>query len=313
MKQTLRKYCETHGFENLLKEWDYEKNAPLTPDNVAPKSNKKVWWTCPKDHTYQASIGHRTINKSGCPYCSGRKAIAGYTDLATIRPDVAAEWHSTLNGDLKPDMVTHKSAVKAWWLCPEGHAYQASIVSRTNMNSGCPYCAGKKVIVGVNDLQTLYPEIAKEWHPTLNGDLTPDRVQAHSNKFAWWLCDKGHAYKARIGHRTSSRHRGCPYCANKKLLPGFNDLATRYPEIAKQWHPTLNGDLTPDQVLPGINKKVWWQCSEGHVWQARLNNRTGPNKTGCPYCAGKRKISKMAEVIEQDDKIMEKKLLEKKQ
>ena len=82
------------------------------------------------------------------------------------------------------------------------------------------------------------------------------------------------------------------HCANRKVLKGFNDLATVYPLIAAEWHPTLNGDLTPDQVVPGSGKRVWWRCSESHEWQAYIYNRTGPQKTGCPVCAGQFKRRK---------------------
>lgn len=80
---------------------------------------------------------------------------------------------------------------------------------------------------------------------------------------------------------------GCPYCAGRKVLAGFNDLATREPLLAKQWHPKLNGSLTPEMVTPGSHRKVWWQCHEGHAWRAVIYSRTGPKRSGCPVCAGR--------------------------
>ena len=80
---------------------------------------------------------------------------------------------------------------------------------------------------------------------------------------------------------------GCPYCGNKKVLAGFNDLASIEPEIAAEWHPELNGALTPEMVTAGSNRKVWWLCPEGHVWRTAISNRTNAKKrTGCPVCAG---------------------------
>jgi hypothetical protein len=64
-------------------------------------------------------------------------------------------------------------------------------------------------------------------------------------------------------------------------------VATLAPEVADQWHPTLNGDLTPNMVTIGSNKRVWWQCQEGHVWKAVVYARVGTQKTGCPVCTGK--------------------------
>ena len=80
---------------------------------------------------------------------------------------------------------------------------------------------------------------------------------------------------------------GCPYCAGKKVLKGFNDLATLEPKVAESWHPTLNGRLTPETVTVGSRRKVWWQCPEGHVWKAVVYSRAGRQRAGCPVCAGR--------------------------
>ena len=80
---------------------------------------------------------------------------------------------------------------------------------------------------------------------------------------------------------------GCPYCAGKRVIPGENDLASLYPEVAAQWHPTLNGTLTPDQVTAGSHRTAWWECPSGHIWKAIVYSRAGPQKCGCPVCAGK--------------------------
>ena len=176
------------------------------------------------------------------------------------------------------------TAQKAWWRCPNGHEYQSRVSARAHQNDGCPICAGKTVIAGVNDLATLYPNLAKEWHPTKNGDLKPTAVAGGSNRAVWWQDEFGHEWKAMISDR-SSGGKGCPYCAGKKVLVGFNDLATKEPKIAAQWHPTLNGTRTPEMFTCGSNRKIWWQCGEGHVWQAPIGRRCYL-RSGCPVCSG---------------------------
>lgn len=285
MNESLREYCERTGLTYILDEWDAEKNLPLTLDSAMPGSIRKVWWKCDKGHEYQAAIASRAKKGSNCPYCSGHRAIPGETDLATLYPDIAAEWHPTKNGNLTPDQVATQSNKKVWWRCNKGHEWQAAVNNRVCKGTGCPYCAGKKALPGENDLATVRPDLAAEWHPTLNGDLTPSMVLPNSGKKVWWLCPKGHTYDSTIINRTK-QNTGCPYCSGHRVWPGFNDLATKFPDIAKQWHPTLNGDLTPDQVTPGSNKKVWWICNEGHVWDAVINNRTRKGY-GCPICAGR--------------------------
>ena len=267
----------------LAQEWNTEKNGDLTPDQVLPGSHRIVWWRCAHGHQWRAQVKSR-VNGSGCPVCTNRTVQSGDNDLATQLPALAKEWHPTKNGALTPKDVVPGSRRKVWWICPKGHEYQAMISSRAQ-GSGCPVCAGKKIIPGENDLASQYPAIAKEWHPTKNGTLTPDHIAPASNRKVWWLCPQGHEYQAVVSTRTQ-RNGGCPYCTNRKVLPGFNDLATKYPEIAAQWHPTMNGSLTPDHVLPGSRKKVWWQCRSGHVWQAVVYSRTGSQRTGCPVCSG---------------------------
>lgn len=69
------------------------------------------------------------------------------------------------------------------------------------------------------------------------------------------------------------------------MLKGFNDLKTLCPDIASQWHPSLNGALTPEMVTPGSKKKVRWTCENGHSWQTTVHVRS--EGSGCPVCAGK--------------------------
>lgn len=271
-------------FPDLAREWHPTKNLPLTPDQVLPGSEKKVWWRCGCGHEWRATIHSRT-DGCGCPVCANRAVAPGINDLATQFPRLAQEWHPTKNGTLKPWDVTFGTKHKVWWRCEKGHEWCVSVQSRTLDGTGCPVCAGRVVLPGENDMASQFPEVAREWHPTKNGALLPSQVPPTSKRRVWWLCPLGHEYVAAVGMRTM-RNSGCPYCAGKKVLAGFNDLATTEPEIAAQWHPTLNGSLTPQMVTAGSHKKVWWLCAEGHVWKAAIYSRAGKQRRGCPVCAG---------------------------
>ena len=97
------------------------------------------------------------------------------------------------------------SKKKVWWLCPKGHSFESMPNSRTASKTGCPYCSGQKVSES-NNLLVLFPEIAKEWHPTLNGELAPEQFTAGSSrKKVWWLCPKGHSYDSVIANRTKEK------------------------------------------------------------------------------------------------------------
>lgn len=132
-------------------------------------------------------------------------------------------------------------------------------------------------------MATANPTLASEWNFEKNNGLVPSEVTANSGKKVWWKCKEGHEWKATISHRSNGT--GCPYCSNKKVNKGVNDLQTTNPTLAAEWNYKLNGTLIPSEILPNSNKKVWWKCSKGHEWQATLNHRT--QGRGCPYCSSR--------------------------
>ena len=180
MQKTLYDYCQEIGREELLREWDQDRNAPITPEQVAYGSHRMAWWVCQKGHRWQAMVKSRAAG-TGCPVCANRAVLPGENDLAAAFPEVAAQWHPSKNGALTPRDVPPGTQRKVWWLCEKGHAWQARVSTRTYGGSGCPVCAGKQVAPGENDLATIYPDIAKEWHPTRNGPITPQGVTPYSN------------------------------------------------------------------------------------------------------------------------------------
>lgn len=181
------------------------------------------------------------------------------------------QWDTIKNGELTPNKVTHGSGRFVYWLCDKGHPWQAPVTNRTNTNAGCPYCSNQRVLPGYNDLATTHPDLAVEWHPTKNGNLRPDMVVSGYEKRVWWRCAKGHEWES--APKVRSGGCGCPVCANRVVLLGFNDLTTTNPDLAAEWHPIKNGDLTPEQVTSGSHKKVWWLDKNGHEWQASIVNR----------------------------------------
>ncbi len=125
----------------LMSEWNSERNSMIQPDKITVNSGIKVWWKCNQGHEWQAVVQNRNKG-SGCPYCSGFKAIEGKNDLKTVNPDLAKEWNHENNGSLKPENVTANSNKRVWWKCNKGHEWQATIHSR-NKGTGCPYCSGR--------------------------------------------------------------------------------------------------------------------------------------------------------------------------
>jgi hypothetical protein len=127
-------------------------------------------------------------------------------------------------------------------------------------------------------LATENPYLARDFHTEKNGGVTAEQVHPGSNTTFWWKCSTcGHEWQQKVSIRAGGH--GCPPCgverrARLRSMPApGRSFADLYPEVATQWHPTRNGDVTPDHVAAASNKLVWWQCARGHEWQATVVSR----------------------------------------
>ena len=164
--------------------------------------------------------------------------------LADLHPDIAAQWHPTRNGDLKPTGVKAGSNKKVWWQCDQGHEWFVPPAGRLR-GEQCRKCADR--LSGIKrstpkpgeSLLELYPEIAADWHPTKNDPLTAADVNAGAKAKRWWKCRKcGLEWKTDPDHRTRSG-QGCPDCAFGKISstrskprPG-ESLAEKLPDLLR--------------------------------------------------------------------------------
>lgn len=249
----------------LISEWNYEKNTLLTPNMVKAGSSDKVWWICDKGHEWQAVISSRTVNESGCPFCSGRYAIQGENDLMSVDSQLLKEWNYDRNGRLTPSDFKEHSARKIWWKCKKGHEWCSSISDRSR-GDGCPYCSGKRVLVGFNDLAHINPYIAKEWNYEKNGNKIPQKYTCKSGIKVWWKCEKGHEWKTSISNR--SRGDGCPKC-NSGIRTSFPEQAIYfyvkkiYPDAVNRCTDVLPNGMEIDIFIPSINVGIEY---DGSVW-----------------------------------------------
>lgn len=265
----------------LIKQWHPKKNGDLTPWDVTYGTARKVWWQCynNSNHEFIARIDLRNHGRN-CPYCTGQKVLKEES-FGVMCPELLLDWNYDKNS-FSPYEVTQNSGRKIWWNCSvnNNHNWQSSIDNRRK-GKGCPYCSGNKTDES-NSLHFKNPTLSKEWHPTLNGELKPSDVTEKSEKIAWWKCPNGedHEWKTKISHRSNGS--GCPICKNLKIVDS-NSLGVLNNNLAKEWHPTKNGALSPFDVGLGTHKKVWWKCPKGedHEWKASIVSRMDRN---CPFC-----------------------------
>jgi len=257
----------------MLAQWHPTGNGPLDPLTLRVGSHRRVWWRCAQGHEWQAKVGSRTRRETGCPVCSGRR-VSPARNLAALYPEVAATWHPTANAPLTPDEVSPASGKRVWWRCAAGHEWQVAVANRVMYD--CPFCSGRRVTAATS-LAALYPNVAREWHPSRNGTRTPETVKPRSSIPVWWQCAREHSWETTVNSRTTSK-TGCPYCTGKRPWSEHN-LAVVRPELAREWHPTRNGTVTAHS-----SHRAWWRCDDcGHEWQASVNNRA--RGAACPACA----------------------------
>lgn len=346
-KNDLYTWCVENNRSDILEEWSVSLNNGLTPHEIAHSTNKIYFWTCPKcKNNWEANPNSRTRkNGTSCPYCSGKVAIKGKTDFATLFPLIAQEWNYERN-DKNPDEYTPFSAKKVWWKGKCNHEWQDSIAHRTSRNSNCPIC--------FNQIRTSFPEQAifyyvKQYFPDainnertlLNGKELDIYIPSINTAIeydgqAWHedrkkdeqknkLCEEKQIILYRIRERACWFWPETPYlklisCLSRDINDlneairsllfslGFifefdvdisrdeiaireqftkrieaESLAVLYPDLAKEWHPTRNGTLTPDMITKKSTAMIWWIDSLGHEWQAKVHSRT--NGAGCPYCS----------------------------
>ncbi|WP_162238239.1 zinc-ribbon domain-containing protein [Agromyces sp. Leaf222] len=258
-----------------------------TRDQIAARSDIEVEYRCARGHDFVSTPAilraAGTGGADGCPYCSNRLPLSGFNTLDDRYPNLAAQWHPTRNGNLHPDQVLPGSGIKRWWLCPDGHTYDATPNTRTTSGTGCGYCANQRVDPAINSLAHTHRHLVLQWDASKNGDLTPQDVVAGSERQVWWRCAHGHSYRTAVTNRAAGR--GCHYCTGQHVDPERTSLAAKRPDIAAIWHPTKNGTLTPADVMPGSQKKVWWRCDNGHDYDGAIASRV--KGVGCRYCSNR--------------------------
>ncbi len=308
----------TAPMENSLETLYPEVAAMLHPDNNVPassipkRSNAAFHWLCPKcGYDWYATVSSvvssaTMFNRTGCPNCARKVLIRGENDIATLYPDVAAQWCYPRNSD-KPSDHGYSSKEKRWWICRRCGAEferEVHVMVREGSRYCCTPCAKKlamedrfrKERESGNNVLALFPQVAKYWDYGKN----PDRPEDHSpgsDEKRFWICSScGESYESRVIVRTrDGGNTECKACGHKRggrrfreraLQGGFNSLAAKYPELAKEWHPELNGTLKPSEITPNYDKEVWWLCPNcGRAWKRRVVVRTRGD-CGCAFCKG---------------------------
>ena len=277
-----------YNFPKLQEEWS-DKNGLPVHLALSHIETKKYWWKCSVcQGEYLCSIPIRKEVINSCPYCNDEQPLKGYNTLADIHPELSSYWSS--KNIQKFDEITLSEAKnkKYIWLCDccnlEFNEKLSIVLDKFSNNNRelkkiCPYC-NKKIPKPEESLGYQKPFLKSEWLENINGDIY--NIFSNSNDIIEWICRKCHRnFKAKISNRAED-DKCCPYCSNRILIKGINDLATTHPHLIKEW-----SNLNDRQLSCLTNKssyKAWWKCSVcSNTYQQVVSSKL-ISKTSCPYC-----------------------------
>lgn len=201
--------------------------------------------------------------------------------MLKVRPELWVEWDFEKNDEFGLDVydVTKGMGRKVWWICVNCSSNFEMTVNKRNNNRNCPYCSGYRVNK-TNCLEIRNPKLAKEWHPTLNGNLTPNDVYFQSTKKYWWLGSCGHEWKSDVRNRNEGI--GCPICCNKLIVKGINDIWTTNPKLAS----LLLNHEDGYKYSKGSSVKLNWKCPDcGEIIKNKAPSTVKVQGLSCPVCS----------------------------
>jgi hypothetical protein len=259
----------------LVPEWHPTKNGELQLSEVSSETSRKVWWLCPNGHEWQSrgSFRGRQRHRAGwCPICPVEAAKKKRRDREAAWELLESEWHEE-NGPVPKDLDPRELGRRYRWRCRHGHPWGASPKHRLkHPEHKCPTC---QLVGPAITKVTEHPLLSIEWDAGANGQLEGVASKAIPHQ---WVCSScGTQWKASIKLRLSdTRNRlrllgGCPTC---------NNLTTKFPELAAEWHPTKNESPPP---VYWDTKPAWWRCSQGHEWVESTSDRA-KNRKLCRAC-----------------------------
>lgn len=278
-----------HNSPRLRKEWSKKNNIPVHLA-LSHIDTKKYWWNCSIcQGEYLCSIPIRREVIDSCPYCNDEQPLKGYNTISDIHPELTSYWSSKNTQKIDEITLSEAKNKKYIWLCDccnlEFNEKLSIVLDKfSNINNRelkkiCPYC-NKKIPKPEESLGYKKPFLKSEWLENINGDIY--NVFSNSNDIIEWICRKCHRnYKAKISNRAED-DKCCPYCSNRKLIKGINDLATTHPHLIKEWS-SLN-DRQLSYLTNKSSYKAWWNCSVCSNTYQQVVSQKFTSKISCPYC-----------------------------
>lgn len=281
-----------HAFPWLAELWDTEANG-IEPDKVIESANSRMSFRCDQGHTYSIGILAQLHHGPGCMVCDNSVLMDGVNSVADKYPELMT--HLSPENTEDPHHLFYTTKLPLLWTCGLcGGTFAMAACNRTTDVEDCPYCNNRKALPGRNDYAAIHPELLDEYAP--DNERKPDELVVTWKTNVKWVCPTCHGeYECSPVNRKKGDN-ACPYCNGRRVLSGYNDLATIHPELMKEWSYPDNmiRHIDPTQISDKSSQIIWWVCdkhSRRKTYPMKVSDRVLMQKrhmTACPYCRGNR-------------------------
>lgn len=265
--------------------WDEEKNG-IPSNRVLWSDQNSRWFRCPEGHSYQRTP-FRMLNsynkgidgKDLCPICKGTEVLKGYNDIASMNPLALRYWDYNKNGDNTPETVYYRSHVQYWFRCGEGHSFLKRPnefylqLNNVGMSAeGCPVCSGNRLLIGFNDLETMFKELVDSYWDFSRNKKKPNEVLAYARTDYWWKCVKcGKSFLICNGKRV----QGLGLCEDCRVIKSISNFETEVYNEVKKLYPNAKSQVQFDGMTYDIyvpDRKLVIECN-GVYWHSDAVSR----------------------------------------
>lgn len=283
-EETFYDWCMNNDGQKYLDAWDYEKN-PDTPKHVFHDGEKR-YFICPRCGKSSLCTVTSIMKRNRLPGCFKCETFGDWC-IENKRQDLLKRWDYEKTG-FGPFDVSKCSTKAVYLKCPRGiHPSEQKSLSNLVKQFNSRDCLQCKSF-GQWGIDTLGSDFLEKYWSDKNVK-DPMKLWRGTTQKVWIKCqNKDYHEDYQVSCSNFTKGKRCPYCANKKVHPR-DSLGSVYPESAEFW---FQKNLTPFQVSPGSNKKVYWKCEKHGLYRRSISHAVQADFV-CPKCVKEDKESKM--------------------
>lgn len=158
---SFKQWCKDNNHKDWLDLWDYDLNN-ISPDKISYGTHTKYYFKCQrKIHESKLNSIHDLTNNNNVLFCKKCRSFGQYL-LDTFGENGVDMYWSNKNST-GPFAISKKSNTKILIKCVIDISHPDYFITPAHFVEGkrCPVCSGRDVLIGINDVLTTRPDVAK--------------------------------------------------------------------------------------------------------------------------------------------------------